>query len=45
MTWITASVADKGFSLFWSILVPGVILLASIVFTLLLYRHFSKTGH
>ena len=46
MSLITASAAEganQGFSWLWSVIVPGSILLASIVLTFLLFRHFSKT--
>jgi hypothetical protein len=33
-----------GFSLLWSLIVPGLILACSVVLTWLLYRHFKKAG-
>ena len=40
---LEAAAGAREFSLLWGVLVPGLILLASVVFTFLLYRHFSKT--
>lgn len=36
---------QREFSFFWGVAVPGLILACSVVFTWLLYRHFSKSGH
>ena len=37
-----AGVQPRAFSLLWGVVVPGVILACSVVFTWMLYRHFSK---
>jgi hypothetical protein len=50
--WITAiealtnsQPASEGeFSLLWSLIVPGLILLCSVILTWLLYRHFKKSS-
>jgi ABC-type sulfate transport system permease component len=50
--WITAiealtnsQPASAGeFSLLWSLIVPGLILLCSVILTWLLYRHFKKSS-
>ena len=39
------AVAERPFDLVWGVVVPGLILACSVVFTWLLYRHFSKSGH
>ena len=33
--------AAQGFSLFWGVVVPGVVFAAATVVTVLLYRHFA----
>ena len=38
-----AAGAAAEFSVFWGVVVPGSILLVSVVLTWLLYRHFSKS--
>jgi hypothetical protein len=45
MAQAAAEAAQKEFSLLWGVAVPGLILACSVVFTWLLYRHFSKPGH
>ena len=40
---VSQAPAAREFSLFWGVLVPAGILLCSVVFTWMLYRHFSKT--
>ena len=39
------AVGERPFDFVWGVMVPGLILACSVVFTWLLYRHFSKGGH
>ena len=39
------AVGERPFSFVWGVVVPGLILACSVVFTWMLYKHFSKSGH